>query len=58
MVLLQLILQIISPIVNGFPKVRLILSALNTGTFFVPSLRHLTSNEFTLKDSFEFAKII
>ena len=39
------------------------MSALNTGTykwakFFVPLLRHLTSNEFTLKDSFEFAKII
>ena len=26
--------------------------------FFVPLLRHLTSNEFTLKDSFEFVKII
>ena len=26
--------------------------------FFVPLLQHLTSNEFTLKDSFEFAKII
>ena len=26
--------------------------------FFVPLLRHLTSNEFTLKNSFEFAKII
>ena len=51
------------PLVNGFPKLRPILSALNTGTykrakFFVPLLRHLTSNEFTLKDSFEFAKII
>ena len=39
------------------------MSALNTGTykwgqFFVPLLRHLTSNEFTLKDSFESAKII
>ena len=28
------------------------------GKFFVPLLRHLTSNQFTLKDSFEFAKII
>ena len=50
-------------LVNGFPKLRPILSALNAGTykwakFFVPLLRHLTSNEFTLKDSFEFAKII
>ena len=39
------------------------MSALNTGAykwakFFVPLLRHLTSNQFTLKDSFEFAKII
>ena len=37
--------------------------ALNTGTYkwaklFVSLLRHLTSNQFTLKDSFEFAKII
>ena len=50
-------------LVNGFPKLRPILSALNTGTykwvnFFVPLLRYLTSNEFTLKNSFEFAKII
>ena len=39
------------------------MSALNTGTykwdkFFVPLLRDLTSNEYTLKDSFEFAKVI
>ena len=39
------------------------MSALNTGTykwekFFVPLLRHLASNQFTLKDSFGFAKII
>ena len=39
------------------------MSALNTGTykwvkFFVPLLRYLTSNEFTLKDSFELAEII
>ena len=39
------------------------MSALNTGAykwgkFLVPLLQHLTSNEFTLKDSFEFAKII
>ena len=55
--------KIHKPLVNGFPKLRPILSALNTGTckwakLFVPLLRHLTSNEFTLKDSFEFAKII
>ena len=53
------------PLVRGFPKLRPrpILSALNTGSykwtkFCVPLLRHLTSNEFTLKDSFKFAKII
>ena len=55
--------KIDKPLVNGFPKLRPILSALNTGTykwakFSVPLLRHLTSNQFTLKDSFEFTKII
>ena len=55
--------KIHKPLVNTFPKLRPILSGLNTTTykwakFFVPSLQHLTSNEFTLKDSFEFAKII
>ena len=43
--------KIYKPLVNGFPKLRPILSALNTGTYklakcFVPLLRHLTSNEF------------
>ena len=51
------------PFGNDLPLLRPILSALNTGAykwtkFFVPLLQHLTSNEFTLKDSFEFAKII
>ena len=55
--------KIHKPLVNGFLKLRPILSALNTGTykwakFFVSLLRHLTSNQLTLKDSFEFAKII
>ena len=55
--------KIHKPLANGFPKLRPILSALNTGTcewpkFFVPLLRHLTSNQFTYKDSFGFAKII
>ena len=27
------------------------------GKFFVPLIQHLTSNEFTLKNSFDFAKI-
>ena len=55
--------KIHKPLVNGFPKLRPILSAHNIGTykcakFFVRLLRHLTSNEFTLNGSFEFAKII
>ena len=54
--------KIHKPLLNGFPKLRPIFSALNTGTykwakFFVSLLRHLTSNQFTLKDSFEFVKI-
>ena len=53
--------KIYKPLVNAFSKLRPIFSALNTGTyiwtkFFVPLLRHLTSHEFTLKDSFEFTK--
>ena len=55
--------KIHTPLVNGFPKLRPICSALNTGAykwakFFVPLLGHPTSNQFTLNDSFEFAKII
>ena len=55
--------KIHKPLVNDFPKLIPILSALNTSTykwtqFFVPLLPHLTSNQFTLKDSFEFAKIV
>ena len=51
------------PLVNDFSKLRPILSALNTGTykwanFFVPLIQHLTSNQFTSKDFFEFVKII
>ena len=54
--------KIYKPLVNNIPKVRPILSALNTGAykwakFFVPLLWDLTSNEHTLKDSFEFAKV-
>ena len=51
--------KIHKPLVNDFPKLRPILSSPNTGTYkwtknFVPLLRHITCNEFTLKDSFEF----
>ena len=55
--------KIHKPLVNNIPKLRPNLSALNTGTykwakFFVPFLQDITSNEYTLKDSFEFAKVI
>ena len=45
--------KIHKPLVNGFPK-------LNTGTykwakFFVPLLKLFTSNNYTVKDSFDFA---
>ena len=55
--------KIHKPLVNGFPKLRPILSALHTSTYICaknvfPLLRNLTSNEFTLKDSFELAKRI
>ena len=55
--------KIHKPLVNGFPKLRPILSALSTDThkwakFFVLLLQHLTSKEFTLRISFKFAKII
>ena len=55
--------KIHKPLVNGFPKLRPILSAINTGTynwatFFVPLLKSFTSSNFTVKDSFDFAKDI
>ena len=55
--------KIHKPLVNGFPKLRPILSAINTGTykwakFFVPLLKPFTSNNYTVKDSFDFAKDI
>ena len=47
--------KIYKPLFNNIAKLRPILSALNTGTYkwvkcFVPLLRDLTSNEYTLKD--------
>ena len=55
--------KIHKPLVNSFPKLRPILSAINTGTykwakFFVPLLKPFTSNNYTVKDSFDFAKDI
>ena len=49
--------KIHKPLVNGFPKLRPILSAINTGTykwtkFFVPLLKPFTCNNYTVKDSF------
>ena len=48
---------------NNFPKLRPILSAINTATygwakFSVPLLKCFTMNEYTVKDSYEFAKDI
>ena len=55
--------KIHKPLVNGFPRLTPILSAINTGTykwakFFIPLLKPFTSNNYTVKDSFEFAKDI
>ena len=55
--------KIHKPLVNSFPRLRPILSAINTGTyerakFFVPLLKPITSNNYTVKDSFDFAKDI
>ena len=51
------------PLVNGIPKVRPILSALNTSTykwakFFVPHLKFLTVNDYTVLGSFTFCQDI
>ena len=51
------------PLVNGFPKLRPILLPINTGTykwakFFVPLPKPFTSNNYTVKDSFDFAEDI
>ena len=55
--------KIHKPLVNGFLKLRLILSAINTCTykwakFFVLLVKPFTSNNYTVKDSFDFAKDI
>ena len=51
------------PSINGFLNLKPILSAINTGTykwakFFVPLLKPFTSNNYTVKDSFDFARDI
>ena len=55
--------EIHKPLVNGFLKLRPILSAINTDTykwakFFVLLLKPFASNNYTVKDSFDFAKDI
>ena len=55
--------KIYKSLINNFPKLHPILSAINTVTyrwakFFVPLLKCFTMNEYTLKNSFEFAKDI
>ena len=49
------------PLVNVFPKLTPILSAINTGTYkwskrFVPLLKPLTSNNYAVEGSFDLAK--
>ena len=53
--------KIHKPLVNGFPKLRPILSAINTGTYkwakcFLALLKPFATNNYTVKDSFDFAK--
>ena len=55
--------KINKPVVNNLPKFRPILSAINTpgynsANFLIPILEPLTHNEFSTKDSFNFAKEI
>ena len=55
--------KIHKPLIKKIPKLRPILSAINTATygwakFFVPLFKCFTMNEYILKDSFEFAKDI
>ena len=55
--------KIQKPMINNVSKLRPIFSAINTATydwarFFVPLLKCFTMNEYTLKDSSEFAKDI
>ena len=55
--------KIHKPVIDNSPKFRPILSAINTpgynlAKFLIPILEPLTHNEFTIKDSFSFAKDI
>ena len=51
------------PLVDGVPKFRPILSAIGTTSykiakFLVPILKQLETNEYVVKDSFEFARVV
>ena len=55
--------KIHKPLIDNFPKLRPMLSAINAATydwakFFVLLLKCFTMNEYTLKASFQFAKDI
>ena len=55
--------KIHQPVVNNLPKFRPILSVIDTpgyniAKYLIPILEPLTHNEFTIKDSFNFAKEI
>ena len=55
--------KICKPLFDSFPKLRPILSDINTYTcklakFFVPLFKPVTSNDYTVKDSFDFIKDI
>ena len=55
--------KIHNPLINKFPKLRPIFFPINTATYgcakiFAPLLKCFAMNEYTLKDSFEFAKDI
>ena len=54
--------KIHKPLIKKFPKLRPILSAINTATygwakFFVPLFKCFTMNEYTIKDSLTLANI-
>ena len=55
--------KIHKPLVNGFPELRLILFAINTGTYKCANflffyLNRIFSNDYTVQDSFDFSKNI
>ena len=60
---MQGLFKVHKPLINSFPNLRPIVSAINAGTykwatFFVLLLKLFTSNNYIVKDSFDFAKDI